>query len=383
MKFSTHIINLFYLVLLFSNCVQEFNPPSQGYENVLVIEAFLTDGEEAFEVKLSRSIPIDTSGFIPEPGAAVSLSDDSGEKFILVESSEPGVYFSQGKINPQIGKSYQIHVQTKNGNQYESASVRMRNTPEIDSISFKYEERPSAGLKGVQIFINTHDPANETWYYRWEWDESWMFRTPYDSYLIWEEGEIKIRDERVHTCWKFGRSTSIEIATTKNLNTDRVNEYPLNYVATNTDRLQIKYSINVKQYSLSEESYNYWLELQKATESLGSLFDPQPSIIYGNIYNINDESELVLGYFDASSVREQRIYVTGKDIPPTRFPNNFSHCIDSIVSPGMVAEMVDDLWWLVEETTNEVTGFPAFLMSSLQCIDCTIYGTNKKPDYWH
>ncbi len=381
MKFSTHIINLFYLVLLFSNCVQEFNPPSQGYENVLVIEAFLTDGEEAFEVKLSRSIPIDTSGFIPERGAAVSLSDDSGEKFILVESSDPGVYFSQGKINPQIGKSYQIHVQTKNGNQYESASVRMRNTPEIDSISFKYEERPTAGLKGVQIFINTHDPANETWYYRWEWDESWMFRTPYDSYLIWEEGEIKIRDERVHTCWKFGRSTSIEIATTKNLNTDRVNEYPLNYVATNTDRLQIKYSINVKQYSLSEESYNYWLELQKATESLGSLFDPQPSIIYGNIYNINDASELVLGYFDASSVREQRIYVTGKDIPPTRFPNNYSHCIDSIVSPRMVAEMVEGLWWLVEETENEA-GFPAFLMSSLPCIDCTIYGTNIKPDYW-
>ena len=381
MKFSTHILNLFYLVLLFSNCVQEFNPPSQGYENVLVIEAFLTDGEEAFEVKLSRSIPIDTSGFIPERGAAVSLSDDSGEKFILVESSDPGVYFSQGKINPQIGKSYQIHVQTKNGNQYESASVRMRNTPEIDSISFKYEERPTAGLKGVQIFINTHDPANETWYYRWEWDESWMFRTPYDSYLIWEEGEIKIRDERVHTCWKFGRSTSIEIATTKNLNTDRVNEYPLNYVATNTDRLQIKYSINVKQYSLSEESYNYWLELQKATESLGSLFDPQPSIIYGNIYNINDASELVLGYFDASSVREQRIYVTGKDIPPTRFPNNYSHCIDSIVSPRMVAEMVEGLWWLVEETENEA-GFPAFLMSSLPCIDCTIYGTNIKPDYW-
>ena len=91
MKFATYILNLLYLPLLFSNCVQEFSPPAQGYQNLLVIEAFLSDSEEPFEVKLSRSIPIDTSGIIPEPGATVSLSDDSGENFLLQESEKPGV----------------------------------------------------------------------------------------------------------------------------------------------------------------------------------------------------------------------------------------------------------------------------------------------------
>jgi hypothetical protein len=381
MKFSKNILYLFYLVLLLSNCVQEFNPPSQGYDNLLVIEAFLSDSEDPFEVKLSRSTPIDTSAFIPESGASVRLSSDSGEEYALVESVDPGVYLYNGPIHAQIGKSYQIHVGTRNGNQYESSMVTMRETPEIDSVSFRFEEQASASLKGVQIYIDTHDPANNTWYYRWEWDEAWMFQTPYDSYLIWDNGQILPRDERINTCWKFGRSTSIDLSTTKNLSVDNISDYPLLYVSDQSDRLKLKYSINVKQYALSEESYNYWLELQKATESLGTLFDPQPTIVQGNIYNINDESDLVLGYFDASSVREKRIFITRGGLPPMRLPNYYAVCTDSIVSRGAIQEMEDQNWLLVSETTNEA-GFPAYLMSYPWCIDCTLHGTNKRPDFW-
>ena len=78
MKFDKYILVLLYLVLLFSNCVQEFNPPAQGYQNLLVVDALLSDGEEPFKVSLSRSFPIDTSVFISESGASVSLSAEIG-----------------------------------------------------------------------------------------------------------------------------------------------------------------------------------------------------------------------------------------------------------------------------------------------------------------
>lgn len=382
MNFSKYILNLFYLVLLFSNCIQEFNPPSQGYENLLVIEALLSDSNEAFEVKLSRSTPIDTSAFIPEPQATVRLSDDLGEEYFLSESKDPGIYHSNGSINAQIGKSYKIHIQTRNGNIYESASVTMRATPEIDSVSYKYEERSYEEKRGIQININTHDPTNSSWYYRWEWDESWIFRTPYDSYLYWERGQIKIRDERINICWKFGESSTIKLSTSKNLMEDKISEYPLFYVSNDTDRLKVKYSVNVKQYALSEEAYNYWSELQKATESLGTLFDPQPSIVQGNIYNVNDDTELVLGYFDASSVSEKRIFVTPYQLPPMRFPDQFAACLDSIVYRLEVEDMVKDNYGLVGETTHPISGFPAFLMTFPWCYDCRYFGTNIKPDFW-
>ncbi len=382
MKFSKYILNLFYLALLFSNCVQEFDPPSQGYENLLVVEAFLSDGDEPFEIKLSRSTPIDTTAFIPESRATVSLSGDLGEEYVLVESNSPGIYVYNGSINVQIGSSYQIHIQTGNGSKYESSSVTMRDTPEIDSVSYIYEDRSYAAKQGVQIYVHTHDASNSTWYYRWEWDESWMFRTPYDSYLYWENGQILLRDERINECWKFGKSTSIELSTSKNLTEDRISDYPLIFVTNQTDRLKVKYSVNVKQYALSEESYNYWMELQKVTENLGSLFDPQPSIVHGNIYNINDDTEVVLGYFDASSIREERIFIKSRELPPMRIPNQYEQCTDSIVSRLEVEGMVNESWGLVTETTDPITGFPAFLMTLPWCYDCRKFGTNIKPDFW-
>jgi len=380
MRFSRYILIACYFVVVFSNCVQEFNPKPQSYENLLVIDAILTDGEDPFEVKLSRSIPLDTTGFVGETRASVSLITEEGEQYNLMETI-PGVYQYQGIIGAEVGKSYQLKIQTQNGNQYESEFVTMRNTPAIDSVTYKFEPRESAGQIGIQLYVNTHDPTNNTNYYRWEWDETWIFFTPYNSNIYWEDGQILNREERINICWKFHESSAIDIASTKNLTVDRISDHPLLYVSSETDRLQTKYSVRVKQYGLSETSYNYWRELKNATENLGTLFDPQPSIVQGNYRNINDDSDLVLGYFDATTVSEQRIFVNRRDLPSFRVPNYYAQCTDSIVSRGQIPDMVRDLYVLVEETINDF-GAPVFIMSSRFCIDCTLYGTNKRPDYW-
>jgi len=382
MNFSRYILILANIILLFTNCVTEFDPPSKGYENLLVVEAFLSDGEEPFEVKLSRSIPIDTSAFIPERGASISLSEETGEVHNLVESLSPGIYQFPGVINAQIGKSYQLHIQTNDGNQYESSSVTMRDTPEIDSVTYRYEEKPTADLKGVQIYVNTHDDQNKTWYYRWEWDETWDFYTPYRSDHVYENGQILLREENINHCWKSGSSTSIDVATSKNLTEDVISKYPLLYVSTNTDQLGITYSINVKQYALNEESYNYWTELQKVTESLGTLFDPQPATVLGNIYNVNDDAEVVLGFFDASTVTEQRIFIKRSDLPPIRTANYYSYCIDSTVNFNQIEEMITAGYMLAYETLSDFGPFMVYVMSYPVCIDCTFAGTNVKPDFW-
>ncbi len=381
MKFSKSILNLFYLVLVFSNCIQEFVPPSQGYENLLVVEALLSDTDEQFEVKLSRSVPIDTVAFSPESGASISLNDDTGEEFQLQETQQPGIYFYEGTINAQVGKSYQLQIMTRNGNQYKSSMVTMRATPDIEDVRFEYEERPSAGVNGVQIFVNTRDESNSTWYYRWDWHETWQFITPYPSFHKYENGQILLRTDNINLCWKNTRSTSIEIATSRNLSKDIISDYPLRFVATNTDRLNSKYSIIVRQYALSEASYNYMKELQKITENLGTLFDPQPSIVIGNIFNVNDDKEVVLGYFDASTVKEKRIFIKPSDLPKTRFPNYYSDCMDSLVSFNNIPDMLQTGYFLASEILNDFGGFD-YQMSSRRCIDCTLAGTNVKPDFW-
>ncbi len=369
----------FYLILLmilYSNCVEEFEPSRQGYENLLVVDAFLSGGSEPFEVRLSRSVPIDTNVFLPEQWANIRLESGSGESFDLIET-KPGVYHSNTQIQGMIGETYRLHINTADGNQYASDPVVMRETPPIDEVSFDYEERPWAGVEGAQVFVDTHDPENKTHYYKWEWDETWIFYTPFDSNIIYNNGVIVPREENINTCWKNGKSSSIDIFSTNSLVEDEVYKFPLVFVTNETDRLRWKYSINVKQYSLSEASYNYWKELQKSTENLGTLFDPQPSALVGNIHNITDETERVIGYFDASSIEQQRIYITRSDLPGINIPNPYVMCTDSIVEYDQIPEMMLFGYMLINY--EFMIGYH---MSYPSCIDCTLAGTNKKPDFW-
>ncbi len=377
---NMRIKKIIFGLIFLTSCISEFYPPSIGYENLLVVEAFLSDDDKPFEVSLSRTTTIDTSAIIPESGAEVQLLSEQGESYSLYEAGS-GKYFSNMAINPISGVGYQLYIRTRNGNQYESDVVTMRETPKIDSVTFQFEEKSEAGLKGVQIYVNTHDPYNSTWYYRWEWEETWEFYTEYESTHIYDNGMILRREDNIYRCWKESESSSIKISTSTNLTEDVINKYPLLYVSTETDRLISKYSVNVKQYALSEESYNYWLELEKVTESLGTLFDPQPSTVYSNIKNVNDDSEVVLGYFDASSVEEERLFIRRGQIPPVRIPDYYLNCEDTIVSRGAIPGMMAFGYMLAYETQDEMGNF-VYLMSDPWCIDCTFAGTNEEPDFW-
>ncbi len=65
----------------------------------------------------------------------------------------------------------------------------------------------------------------------------------------------------------------------------------------------------MKQYGLTQEEFEYWNQLAKSTERTGSLFDPQPSSVTGNIKSQGDPSEMVFGYFSAANRQDERIFV--------------------------------------------------------------------------
>jgi hypothetical protein len=73
--------------------------------------------------------------------------------------------------------------------------------------------------------------------------------------------------------------------------------------------LGIRYSILVKQYALTEDGYHYYQILKKNTESLGSIFDAQPSELTCNFHSLQDPTEIVIGFFSASSVVQKRIFI--------------------------------------------------------------------------
>jgi hypothetical protein len=67
--------------------------------------------------------------------------------------------------------------------------------------------------------------------------------------------------------------------------------------------------VEIKQYNLSTEGYRFYKLLDLQGQKTGSLTDAPPSAIVGNIRNINNSNEVVVGFFGASEVSIYHYYV--------------------------------------------------------------------------
>jgi hypothetical protein len=70
----------------------------------------------------------------------------------------------------------------------------------------------------------------------------------------------------------------------------------------------------VFQYGLTKEAYDYLGKMKKNTEQIGSIFDPQPSYLTGDIQCISDPSEKVIGFISFGVIREKRVFISPFEI---------------------------------------------------------------------
>jgi hypothetical protein len=247
--------------------------------------------------------------------------------------------------------------------------MEMRDVPPIDSLYFekltlKEPTEYSGPKEGCQVYLNTHDSEGICKYYRWEYTETWKFQLPYLT--------------THNTCWITNNSNTITIKNTSVLAEDKVSRLPINLITYETDRLSIRYTILVNQYSVNEDEYAYWEKLQNISEDVGSLYDITPSSVPGNIYCVEDPSEQVLGYFSVSAKTSKRIYIA----PHFRgLVNLYKECpTDTIYGNAQIPNLNSVVWIIVDEPFAR----PPYkvLTDKKFCADCTTRGTTTKPDFW-
>ena len=245
----------------------------------------------------------------------------------------------------------------------------MKAVPPIDSIYYEKKtlvegDNSTNKQEGCQILLNTHDPANQCKYFRWEYTETWKFIIPYSV--------------KNQVCWISSNSDIINIKSTVVLSDDKIIRYPLNFVSNLSDRLRVKYSILVNQYSLNEDEYLYWEKLQNIGEQVGGLYDIIPSSVPSNVFSLADPNEKVLGYFSVSAITSKRIFI--KDyFAGTVTPYTDARCIaDTIPGNGPIQDLNYSVWILVQSS------LPPYIVTTNDtgCADCTLRGTNVKPDFW-
>ena len=141
-----------------------------------------------------------------------------------------------------------------------------------------------------------------------------------------------------------------------------------------TPRLQEKYSLLVKQHSLTRGAFQYWDKMKAQSDDTGGLFETQPVSSTGNICNVDDPEEKVLGYFFVTQVQKKRIMVS-EDF---EFPIALFDC------PLDTAYTLEDYGVDYPYMMYSLPGLgPPWAYSYRECHDCTYRGgVTTKPEYW-
>lgn len=387
MRNFSYIIG-FSLLLLISSCLEEFTPEVVGAEKSIVVEGQILQGTGGAKVKLSLAFDFDRRKPVDISNAEVWIRDDQGNETQLSQP-EPGLYVSDtAELKGIPGRSYQLYAKVPPLSEIQSEWMLMQESSLLENTDYEFQ-RNVGGVNpktGVQVFLDAYDPTGETEYYRWEYEETWEFRVPYPLNGTWNSQTNTPTpipfNERPYVCYKSVNSSRILLGTTDGLSENRIARYPVQFISTSGNQLYIKYSILVKQYSINKETYEFWRRLKGVTEDLGTLFDPVPTEVVGNLVDLNQSDLPVLGFFSADGYQEKRLFIKRSDLPPVGIPNGFSDCVYDTVPRSEVNSNLIQGNLFVEEIFSPFGMLIGFGVTQAKCADCTLSGFIEKPDFW-
>ena len=388
----------YFLILIVSaiSCKKPYNPPAiTAPGSYLVVEGVINSGSDSTIIKLSRTVNLSSSVTLnPVSGAVLTVEGDQNSIYPLTEAIS-GTYVSAG-LNLDNTREYRLRIKTAS-EEYLSDFVAVLNSPPIDSINYTIQSN------GLNIYSKTHDPKNSTLYYRWDYQETYIFHSNFYSQWKSNGDTVLLRDltnDEIYFCWRSDTSSTIIINSSAKLSKDIIVNNPITFVPSTSEKLTQKYSINVRQYALTGDAYNFWQNLKKNTEQLGSIFDAQPSNINGNIHSTTNPSEPVIGYISVGSVAKQRIFISSQQLPLSFNPAPlYPNCsLDSLLfvyyPPGSKTPINQENLYFnanrgaiylqipVSAIVNKAGTVLGHTGSDPECVDCTLRGTNKQPSFW-
>lgn len=391
-----HAVNLIAsgsLLLLMGRCVEPFMPPLEedDTESLLVVEGWITDETGPFTVSLTSTIPVYdernvvVSDYLPVSGAELQITDDMGNVYMLYEE-DAGWYETDAKDLQGIpGYTYTLMVTNPDGRQYESEAVFMQEGPDIDKVYHKtvqrtyFDQARPYEETWLNVLVDTRSAGDEITYFKWDFEETWEFEMP--TFVTVNHGScetcpppstetIDVDYEKKH-CWVSESSRSILVKSTVDAAENEIEGFILQSIGPPDDRLNIKYSILVKQYLINRKMYEYFKRIRESNQETGGIYETAPAQIIGNIHCCNGET-VALGYFLASAVKTERIFILPSEHEVSK-GTAYGGC-------GWTSERPRYGNMYLYGTYNNGTEYA--WSDNKYCTDCRVRGTNVKPDFW-
>jgi len=319
-----HMILILLIGLPFVSCTEIYVPQVDPNREALVVEGLITDGVGPFHITLSKSRPYNSDSTLKSAyvsDAVLSVTDSENQTFDLTYQSN-GRYWLPDTFRAVAGRSYVLHITTSDGEQYESNPQTLFAPETIDTMYtisvtkdylnaynqlksadgfdirvdlFKnataanpkplcrFESNVVVQYQFTQEKFDPTNPAGEDWYW---------FIFGWNTFNLNET--TNITDER-------SKSSSAEIK-------DHLicflpkdpGAYGINTYTTMSSFMYFRY----KQYTINEDTYQFYQEANKQLSASGKMFDPITSQLYGNMNCTSNPTKLALGLFEVSSVRQ-------------------------------------------------------------------------------
>ena len=339
---------------MLSACIEpiEININSEKAEK-LVVNGMITDQPGPHRVNLSLSSDVFNNEDVTKvSGAIVTIHDDKGQIFVLSESSQGNYVTTESTIQGEVGRSYTLKIELKDGRTYESTPEKLNPNSGLSSIDSQYSvrrERDNQGvlnqLNGFDIFVDVEEsPNSDQSLYRWRWTgtyesltypqnhtqdtiinadtftvpkpwpcSGWVFQSPAFPPTDPTVGILKqIAPCECCTCW-IEEYSQLVLLFEVGLSQTSPKQIATNFIAVDNARFYNKYHINVEQISLSRTGFEFWKSIQ-SQQNQGSIFDTTLGTTPTNIAGVNNNDE-VLGYFGASSIKSISKFIFPSEIP--------------------------------------------------------------------
>ncbi len=348
LSYSLLLLSLSFLMY---SCIDEITLDIDNDTRFIIVDGLVTDVAGLYSVRVNNSpvIGVGNDNILePIEGCQVNLMDNTGRAIAFIESTEERGTYERNLVGLDLDKSYHIEVVLPDGDvivsepqSLPSAFVPIESVDwDVIDVEFINETGNVATRPFVEIYVNSA-PIENDGFVRWRVD---------GEYDIVERAFGLLNPRHCYVKQSIDINNLL-ISDTRDFVEGSIIREPLSRLPMDS-RFNILYLFSVSQFSLSEEEFNYWSQIDKLIGVEGTLFDPPPGVISGNLTNTTDPSKLVQGYFSVarlSFVRRfvniaERGFFADTDCLTRPNANNPPQCLDCTTLPN--STLVRPPYWL-------------------------------------
>ena len=382
-SFFSFIVSL--LALMLTSCIKPYEPVIKSVDaRKFVVSGQVTRGEPIQHVNISLTSSLIEPEYLPVKGCKVKITSDKGSTFDAADMNNGDYEFAVSESELSPGSSFKVDILTPEGVSIASDFDQIFECPELDSVYYILKEVPSSKpnvyRRGIQFYVDLEASNSTSRIFRWEATETYEYHSswPIEWYYDGTVHHVWPPDYSQSVCWRTVMVKNVFLLSTEIMEENKYRGFPLHFVDNSSSpRLVYGYSLLVKQYALSKAAYAYWDKMRINSNEQGGMYEKQPLAIRGNLHNVTNPGQDVLGFFGASAMTSKRIFIRKvENLPDEYIPN----CAPLDVMRRGFRELTPSMYPVY--LYGDDSGYTMNPLPS-DCVDCEkAGGTIVKPSFW-